>query len=379
MDDKEKKGTGIGTVGGAAAGGIAGGATTGALAGGLGGPAGAAIGAAVGAGVGALSGKKAGDAAGSSGTSGSGSNMHTVIGVFNDESGAQRALERVVQGGIPRHDVHLERQQGATQSRPQAEPQKKSGGFFASLFGMDDDYDSQRQSPYGAHADTYDEAVRRGNTVVVVDTMDENQADTASRLLHEAGAIDVDEHSQKWRAEGWQPRTTGTTGTTGTAQNLTARDTQRTGQEGTLDVVQEELQVGKRTMDRGGVRVVQRVSSKPIREVVRLREEHAVVERRPVDRPATGQDLSNFKEGMMEVRESVEEPVVAKTARVVEEVRVGKEVREREETIEDSVRRKDVEVQRVAGQTGRTERERAVARDDDPTLAPRRTDKDRPL
>lgn len=54
----------------------------------------------------------------------------------------------------------------------------------------------------------------------------------------------------------------------------------------------------------------------------------------------------------------MEEPVVAKTARIVEEVRVGKEVREREETIEDTLRRKDVEVQRLSG-----ERERAVASD----------------
>jgi stress response protein YsnF len=58
--------------------------------------------------------------------------------------------------------------------------------------------------------------------------------------------------------------------------------------------------------------------------------------------------------------------VVAKTARVVEEVRVGKEVREREETIEDSVRRKDVDVERIAGQAGRVQdRERAVASDAD--------------
>jgi len=57
------------------------------------------------------------------------------------------------------------------------------------------------------------------------------------------------------------------------------------------------------------------------------------------------------------VRESAEEAVVGKTARVVEEVRVGKDVREREETIEDRVRRKDVDVERIGGE----QRERAVA------------------
>jgi hypothetical protein len=64
------------------------------------------------------------------------------------------------------------------------------------------------------------------------------------------------------------------------------------------------------------------------------------------------------------VRETTEEPVVAKSARVVEEVRVGKDVQEREQTIEDTVRRKDVDVERMEGE-GRTsmERERAVASD----------------
>jgi stress response protein YsnF len=65
------------------------------------------------------------------------------------------------------------------------------------------------------------------------------------------------------------------------------------------------------------------------------------------------------------VRETAEEAVVGKTARVVEEVRVGKEVREREQTVEDKVRRKDVDVQRMEGGSTRAtaERERAVASD----------------
>ncbi len=56
------------------------------------------------------------------------------------------------------------------------------------------------------------------------------------------------------------------------------------------------------------------------------------------------------------MRESAEQAVVAKRARVVEEVRVGKRVDERDEVVEDTLRRKDVEVQRLD-----EERERAVA------------------
>lgn len=360
MEDSSKKGAGTGAVGGAAVGGVAGGATAGALAGGVTGPAGAAIGAAVGAGVGAMSGKKAGDVSASGQDSG---RLHTVIGAFDDGATAQRAVERLVSAGFDRHDVHLQHEQAASTQRqvPQPDSGRKSGGFFASLFGLDEDDggSTQQQRGYSERAYTYDEAVRRGSAVVAVDARGEDEADRASALLHELGAVDVDERSKQWRAEGWQPG------------SGAARPAVGGKQEQVLDVVEEELQVGKRTFDRGGVRVVQRVSSKPIREVVHLREERAVVERTPVNREASAADLANFREGTLEVRETVEEPVVAKKARVVEEVRVGKEVRERDETIEDSVRRKDVDVERLAGNDSR---ERAVAADPRQPLSQRERD-----
>jgi uncharacterized protein (TIGR02271 family) len=378
MNDRNdtKKGAGAGAAGGAVAGGVAGGAAAGAAAGGMTGPVGAAIGAAVGAGIGAASGGGAAAAKNSQGGSGShgasGSQLHTVIGAFDDRSSAERAVERLASAGFARHDIHLEHRQASPASTSTAQRSVDAentggGGFLSWLFGDDDG----QSRPSTAHAHTYDEAVRRGAAAVVVDVQDEAQADRACSLLHELGAIDVDERAKQWRAEGWKPPATGA----GMRQDVASGT--RGSREGVLDVVEEELQVGKRSLDRGGVRVVQRVSSKPVREMVRLREEHAVVERRAVNRPATGADLSNFKEGTLEIRETAEEPVVAKTARVVEEVRVGKEVREREEAVEDTVRRKDVEVERLS-QGGRVERERAVAADPQPA-GTRKVDKDRPL
>ena len=83
--------------------------------------------------------------------------------------------------------------------------------------------------------------------------------------------------------------------------------------------------------------------------LVNFREEHAAIERRPVDRPATAADL---KEGFVEIRETEEQPVVSKTAHVVEEVVVGKDATERTETITDTVRGTTVEVERVHGEDG---------------------------
>jgi uncharacterized protein (TIGR02271 family) len=116
--------------------------------------------------------------------------------------------------------------------------------------------------------------------------------------------------------------------------------------ETTIPVVEEELQVGKREVERGGVRVESRVEEKPVTAEVQLREERVHVERRPVDRPLTDADNA-FREGTLEVTERAEEAVVGKTARVVEEVVVGKQVEEHTETIRDTVRRTDVDVQEV--------------------------------
>ncbi|MBA2646370.1 MAG: DUF2382 domain-containing protein [Pyrinomonadaceae bacterium] len=123
----------------------------------------------------------------------------------------------------------------------------------------------------------------------------------------------------------------------------------RTGQEGevALPVMEEQLQVGKREVERGGVRVHSRITEKPVEETVTLREEHVNVERRPADRAVSEADMAAMRGGTIELTETSEEAVVSKQARVVEEVVVGKDVQERTETVRDAVRRTDVDVEQL--------------------------------
>jgi len=114
-----------------------------------------------------------------------------------------------------------------------------------------------------------------------------------------------------------------------------------------IPVVQEDVKIGKREVNRGGVRVFSRVVETPVNESVNLREEHVSVERRPVDQPISTADKNAFKEQSIELREKAEEAVVQKTARVVEEVVVGKEVSQRQQQIKDTVRRTDVQVEQL--------------------------------
>ena len=113
-----------------------------------------------------------------------------------------------------------------------------------------------------------------------------------------------------------------------------------------VPVVEEDLLVGKREVDRGGVRVFRRVVEEPVSEELKLHEEHVVFERRPVDRAVTDADLSNAGR-TIELTETDEVPVISKVSRVVEEVRVGVVGSDRTETVRDSVRHTEVEIDSV--------------------------------
>jgi len=117
-----------------------------------------------------------------------------------------------------------------------------------------------------------------------------------------------------------------------------------------IPVVEEEMVLGKRTVDQGGVRVYRRIVEIPVEESVTLREEHVTMERRPVDRPVTDVNLA-FGVRTIELTETAEEAVISKNARVVEEVLVGKTASEHTETVHDTVRKTEVEVEEIPSST----------------------------
>ncbi|WP_147206390.1 YsnF/AvaK domain-containing protein, partial [Segetibacter aerophilus] len=111
-----------------------------------------------------------------------------------------------------------------------------------------------------------------------------------------------------------------------------------------IPIIEENLEVGKREVRSGGVRLRSRIIERPVEESVRLKEERVNVERNRVDRPATEADFNAFDEKNIEMIERKEVPVVNKQARVVEEVSLNKDVSERNETISDTVRKTEVDV-----------------------------------
>jgi uncharacterized protein (TIGR02271 family) len=248
----------------------------------------------------------------------------SIIAAFRSSSDAEAAATDLQAAGISRSDIYLELgdagKSGETSTRSKKTP-SESGitGWFKSIFG--DETDADRSE--------YENAIKQGNVLLRVD-VDEDEIPTAEAILNRHAPVDIDAG-------------TGTRATASAAETATTK---------AIPILKEEIQVGKRQVLRGGVRVYSRVVEEPVEESIGLREERVRVERRPVGRPATEADLAAGKEGVVEVQEFAEEPVVAKEARVVEEVRVGKDVSERKETIRDTVRHTEVSVEQTPGATG---------------------------
>ena len=98
-----------------------------------------------------------------------------------------------------------------------------------------------------------------------------------------------------------------------------------TDKEEVIPLAEENVEIGKRTVDRGTTRVRRYVVETPVERDVTLHGERVTIERarrRPVDAAASGHA---FEERTVEVRETEEVPAVEKTARVVEEVAIRKE------------------------------------------------------
>ena len=258
----------------------------------------------------------------------------TVIGVFDTYDHAERAKQQLIARGFSANDVQVRAhsadlsgtESATTTSGHDVGFMDSVRDFFSDLFGPDTD-----------DVGHYSEAVRRGGAVVAVTVADESRIDSAREALAATGAVDIEKRVAAWKETGYQ-------GYRADAAPYT-RDEIAQERARVIPVVQEDIEVGKRQVDLGAVRVVSRMVETPVNESVTLREEHANIERRPVDRPVSEADLANFREESIEVRETAEKAVVSKTARVVEEVSVGKTATEHTEQVSDSVRKTVVDVQ----------------------------------
>ena len=115
---------------------------------------------------------------------------------------------------------------------------------------------------------------------------------------------------------------------------------------------ERELRIGKPQVALGGARVRSFTRETPAEEQVSLNDENIEVETRPSGRQLSDAEVEDgglFKERVFEIAEMREEPVVTKVAVVREEVIVRKTVKQRTETVRDTVRHTEVQVEDLEG------------------------------
>jgi uncharacterized protein (TIGR02271 family) len=270
----------------------------------------------------------------------------TIVGTFASTTEAERVAESLGRCGIARRDIQIVDDSAAQEHRT-SWTRGEGRSFWSWLFGDVRSDAAEDISPEDSAY--YDERLRSGAVLLLVTTPDE-AVERVRDAMEDAGASDVKTEATmaSARATAAAPPASRAPAAAApaTAPRPAAPTAAQPGGEQVLPVVEEQVRVGKRNVGGGTVRVYTHVTERPVEEHIRLREERIRVERRPVDRPLTGAPGQAFEEKTIELAETVEEPVVEKQARVVEEVVIGKDVREREDTVRDTVRRTDVEVDR---------------------------------
>ncbi|MGE5563100.1 MAG: YsnF/AvaK domain-containing protein [Bacillota bacterium] len=213
-----------------------------------------------------------------------------------------------------------------------------------------------------ADADSYRDGLRRGAHLLVAEVPGTAPAKRVIELLRQSmGAADTSAE-QQW-GDGEQgvrvelpddsqveepPAATAEQSAAPEVEEAADAPAPEAVEEARIPVVEEEVRIGKRQVVGGGARVRSFTREAPAEEQVVLHDESVDVERRPCERQLTDTDVEAgglFTERVFEIAEMREEPVVTKTAVVREEVIVRKKVHERTETIRDTLRHTEVEVE----------------------------------
>ena len=259
----------------------------------------------------------------------------TIVAVYDSAAHAEAAVAALKSAGAPDSAItmHAESATGTTAATPPDQ------GFWSRLFGPEPD----------STAAVYDRSLKGGSTVVTVQSPEGDVARVV-QILESHHPVDMEERAASYGVT--QTTTTTTTQPLATPTMPVASQPTATGNEA-IQLSEESLVVGTRVVNRGGTRIRRFVVEKPVEQTVTLHEEKVVVERRPITdgRPVTG---AAFTDKTIEMTETAEEAVVGKTARVVEEVAIRKEAVEHTETIRDTVRKEEVEIEQVPGTSAET-------------------------
>jgi uncharacterized protein (TIGR02271 family) len=258
-----------------------------------------------------------------------------IVTLFDTAEHAQSAETNLQHAGF--HDDEISIVSG--KDLPKSDTALREPGLWHRLFGGDIEQHE---------ATVYAKAVESGGVVLTLRAAQED-VPKAMAILNQHNLVDVKDRAVDTGVISKESAATiaAPAAAAVAAAALPARPvTSDLGKEQVLRLAEEHLEVGKRLVEQGTTRIRRFVTEKPVEENVTLHEEHAEVVRRAISDPNYVKDI-DWSDSTIEVLETAEEAVVSKSSRIAEEVVIGKTGSDHVETVHDTVRRQQVEVERV--------------------------------
>jgi uncharacterized protein (TIGR02271 family) len=238
-----------------------------------------------------------------------------MVVLFDTVAESRRAEKALEDAGFPDPEVNTLDRDAIVELVGRAE---FGPSFWLNLFGR------EVQLYEGA---AYDKALSSGGAILTVRVHNDEEAERAEAVLSHYKPVDIEARGAGLIAE---HRALGDI------------------KDEVLRLAEEQLEVGKKRVESGMTRVRRYVIERPVEAQVTLRNEHAEVIRKLVENPAVLSNIDwDWTDSTIEMVETREEAVVSKTARVAEEILLRKGETERTETITDTVRKQQVEIERL--------------------------------
>jgi uncharacterized protein (TIGR02271 family) len=245
-----------------------------------------------------------------------------VVALYDTDASARAAVNTLKSAGYSTDDISIIHNDGEAEKAGLHQP-----GIWQRLFG----HDLEHQQ-----AAVLSRSLREGSAIVSV-RVPESEAPKVISLLDSHKPVDVMDRAKSYGLMG---------ASEATKANLSAIPPTSGAIEQVVRLAEEQLNVGKRVIDSGFTRVRRIVVEKPVEANVTLHDEHVEIMRRAISEPGSQKDI-DWSDKTIEVRETTEEAVVDKTVRIAEEVVIRRTGSDHVQTVHDTVRRQQVDVERV--------------------------------
>jgi uncharacterized protein (TIGR02271 family) len=248
-----------------------------------------------------------------------------IVAVYDKAGKAKEAARALEASGFPAGDISVLNRDTLTDT------EIHEAGLWRRLFGRN----------VGDHESTvYGRTIESGGAVLTLRTAD-TEVPRAMKILDVHNPVDVNERATSLGVAPPAPRSS-------VSQPMPGART--LAKEEVLRLAEEQLDVGKRQVETGKARIRRFVTERPVEAHVTLHEEHAEMLRRAVTDPSLIKDV-DWSDKTIEITETAEQAVVNKTAHVAEEVVIRREGSDHVETVKGTVRRQQVELERLPRDT----------------------------